>query len=264
MRQFDGIAAYDDFGTLGSFGSSMGSGITLAMWIAVPDPGFAYCWGTVNDGNTTILQAAVNSSKAEVFEANGLYLFMRDQGASILRGNIISATLHDGNPHHLVATHDGPNDVFTAYVDGVNVGAFDYQTQGTPNNFANFAYNFTLGARNVRDTIGGYAELDVCDFQMFTGLANQGDVYALMRHNPRVPYQGLTKCWLSAPLRMGMGLRDYSREENDGTAVGSLVIPDPYQAVGPPSLLPIYAGAAFSTAGAPPAGNPWYYYAQAG
>ena len=226
MRDFDGGNDHIHFGTVGTLGSSLGDGVTIAMWVAMHQATQDALCGILNDGNNTGLRVFINTDEDFLQQANETVLWLRDEDNNYLFGAFAHAGLYDGNPHHLVLTLDGPNNALTAYVDRVSQ-AITYNNQDTPDNFANFAYNFAIGAHYNRAPVASWGEVDICDFQMFTGIATQADVNALMYHAPHVAYGGLTKCWLSAPMRYGEALKDYSGLANAVTNVGSTELVDP-------------------------------------
>jgi hypothetical protein len=141
--------------------------------------------GVFNTGTTSNSTTAFsitlneNAQGATAAVANSIRLFLRDgtspnTGAGLgLGAAFVHPTILDGNYHHLLFTYDssaGASRV-QAYVDGVpqtitlGTGA---AAGSTPTAFANFGFNPSFGARNVRGTVG----------QFFAGTIDEAALYA--------------------------------------------------------------------------------------
>ena len=170
---------YVDITTLGTFGSGIASGISVAFWIKTTNTNKDVLFGTFNDGSNTAIQLWVNADKDANLDAGELLLYLRDEDAKILQGGTTNDTsFNDGSWHHYVITIDSPNNTFVLYEDGTSVG-ISYALQQTADNFTDFQYAMALFARNSRGTIGEETPADLDDFRIYNEILTQAQVDAI-------------------------------------------------------------------------------------
>lgn len=167
----NGDADYVNIGTMGSYGTGLDTNtFVFSAWIrSANTASIMSLLGTINTGNTTILQLQLNcdaNTSADTLGAGKIRLFRRDEdGFNFYGGVDTNSGITDGSPHHLVVL--GDNNGISMWIDGVSQTiATGTDTPGNvPDNMANFEFAMDLGARNVRGTHG----------QFFIG--NMSDVY---------------------------------------------------------------------------------------
>ena len=126
-------------------------------------------FGVFNTGATTAVEVTLNSQGNDALAdtPNTTRFFIRGDDGDAVGVHFTNAALYDGGFHHLVFTFDASLTgvaAFAGYVDGVpqtltlqqvGTGAADADTD--PDTFADFAFDPTFAARNVRTTLGGAA-----------------------------------------------------------------------------------------------------------
>ena len=159
-QDFDGSNDYVGLGTLGSLGSDWGKG-SIAFWFKSTSKTFDYLFGIFNNTGNVGFQIYVNTS-----EEIGMYI-RDDSNVGLTIRSDESVDIRDGNWHHVLLNWDGPNNEGFFCIDGQLVdGAHN---TNTPSNFVDFQHNVPIGARNVRGSIGGYAEGSLDEFFFCTG-----------------------------------------------------------------------------------------------
>lgn len=153
---FDGSNDYVDIGTMGTFGSELGSKtITIESWVKIPLGTIAAIavLGTINIGDNTLLHLKINVDSAEGALVGGLNVAIRDEDDNLLRGGKNNDTgIVDGTWHHLVVVINSSGVTINFYLDS-SLLTTDYDSQNTPDNTANFDFPMTIGARNIRGVI---------------------------------------------------------------------------------------------------------------
>lgn len=196
---FDGVNDYVATSNSTSFGSLLnGSSFEFVLSTTTTDRG-ERLFGAYNLNTNTAIDIVLNENAVgNATLANGVRLYIRADGGTDLGATFTNASLFDGDFHHLVLTYDstgGANRV-TAYLDGV-AQTITYTSANAPTNFANFGFDPSLGARNVRGTIGAFFDGTIDEFAMYDGVLTSTQVqshFAVMIPEP------------SAALLGGLGL----------------------------------------------------------
>lgn len=136
---FDGANDYLLATTMGTFGSSMGSGFSSSFWIKTTSTANISVLGTVNTTTKTSLLVRTN-----VGATGAIQVFLRDESNRTLRG--YAGVVNDGVWHHVVATANTTSRVIGIWVDGVSLTANQTGSSGTISGFADFTYPLTIGA----------------------------------------------------------------------------------------------------------------------
>lgn len=170
-RTFNGTSDYIDIGTLGTFGSvDMTNAFTIAMYFKGTDTSAvrALC-GFINTGSNAFIQIQYNANVAESLDAGKMRISMRgDGGTSAVVAGFASdeASINDGNWHSLVAVFDEPAATATVYLDGSAV-TLTNSGSGSPS-YSNLGFSMTIGARNVRGTIGQFFPGSIAEFAIWS------------------------------------------------------------------------------------------------
>ena len=141
--QFDGSQNYLSLGSLGSFGSNMGSGFYCQFQIQTTSTANAY-FGAVNNMRIII---GLNRTTASANTSGIIRLQLMDTGSGNINVQTTSATnFNDGNIHTLTFLWAGGSaTTVTISVDGVSQ-ALTYANQTALSSFANFSTALYMGA----------------------------------------------------------------------------------------------------------------------
>jgi len=149
---------YINVGTLGTFGSEMGTNKpTMEFWHKSSNTD-AHGMGLYTAGSSDLF-VKLNYDSDNTNQAGYIRAWMKDDSARILQGAVNSNTgISDGSSHYIVIRWDAPNDNIDIFVDGVEK-TFTYKAQGTPNSFNNFSKDFSLMAINVDGTQSSFCNI---------------------------------------------------------------------------------------------------------
>lgn len=149
--QFDGVQNYVSLGTMGNFGSNLGSGFYCKFDIKTTSTAKVN-FGLYNNGLTCVIIAFNTNYIASANVANEINFVVYDDSNKQLAGGLSSPiTFNDGNLHTIIITANFGTNTITISIDG-NVGSIGYSKQQTPSNFHNFGQNFLLGAFSQNGT----------------------------------------------------------------------------------------------------------------
>ena len=161
---FDGTNDYIDLGTLGTFGTQVGTS-TVSVWIKST----ASAQGAVlkvidgasgssstNDPAFGIeLNTALSSGCTTAATAGRTLFYIRDKTGKRLARHI-TTTINEGKWHHIVwRVIDGSANSMEVYVDGVSQ-ALNGSCSESPSSYQNWTRTLALGAQNNRTTRGLY------------------------------------------------------------------------------------------------------------
>lgn len=186
---FDGVDDHLTVTTLGSFGSNIADS-TIEFWIKTTTTAGCYLLGTFNDGSTMGLQIILNASTAATtdFSASSKVTkaWIRGSVGDRVRQFYMTADIYDGEWHH-VALNIGASPITSGqwFVDGFPVPTVALQLNGNPDSFANFQYPISIGARNVRGTIGGFANVSLDEVAVQSTSLTSGRIAARAALVPR-------------------------------------------------------------------------------
>ena len=148
--QFDGSQNYISLGTMGNFGSNLGSGFYCSFQIKTTQTALAEMGFYVGD---TAVMLGFNATGFEVSGAGKLAFFTQSHsivsGSSRFIGNTTNTTnFNDGNIHTIVFTASyAAGGTLTILVDGVSQAITISQVMGSSPTFQNFTEPFYLGGR---------------------------------------------------------------------------------------------------------------------
>jgi hypothetical protein len=177
---------YIDLTDLGTFGSGIDTGSTTFYFsFHTTSTSQESLIGTFNDGTNTGIQINLNTNSSDSADQDKVGIFLRDSAGTPntnQAGSTADLTnLTDGNHHTLMIVFDeGSPDSWTLYYDGTSQG-LSYFQQDSLTTTQDFGYNLTLGARNVRGTIGRYFNGVINEAAIFS--RNFGSSDALDLHN---------------------------------------------------------------------------------
>ncbi len=130
---FDGSQNYVSLGTMGNFGSNLGSGF--------------YCKFQIKSTITSYSEMGYTGGQALIiavggYSGDGMRLYIRDNSSNVLAANVASPSIawNDGNLHTLIYTANFTTQVITISVDGVSQTVF-YENQSPSYSFVNFTGN---------------------------------------------------------------------------------------------------------------------------
>lgn len=173
---FDGTNDYVATTNATSFGSSL-DGSSYEFVFSTTSNARVRLFGTYNTGSTTAIDIVLNENGVgNATLTNGVRLYIRNEAGTDLGATFTNASLFDGGFHQLVLTYDSVNRV-TAYVDGV-AQTITYVDSDAPGTFANFGFAPTLGARNVRGTVGSFFPGTIDEFSMYDSVLSETQVGA--------------------------------------------------------------------------------------
>lgn len=159
--------------TMGSFGSSFGSGISVAFWFRTQNTSNQCITGFFNTGNTTAMIVNINNP------ARGkLSIFLRDEGGLVLSGNTDVLGLDNGMFHHAVATANLATNAITFYIDGESKTAINVIPQ-TPVNFVNLGFVNTVGCRNLRGVYDTFFKGNLAEVIFYNKILTQTEAQGI-------------------------------------------------------------------------------------
>jgi len=214
--QPDGSQSYASLGTLGNFGSNLGSGFYCSFQIKTTQTTEGYFFGEFNEASSQEITVLANQA------GNGIVtIYMQDANNKSLSAQSTSATnINNGSVHSVVVTIIPSTNTITLSIDGSSI-PITYTNQHTPATFNNFTSSFYLGGES-RYGLGNPIACTLDNFQIGTSSSNLYGQYMGI-------YQKGT----------GTTLHDSSGNGNDGTLEGSPV---------PPWVLGFGSGARFNLA----------------
>ena len=150
---FDGVNDYLNIGTLGDFGSKLGSDFTIGFDIKTTSiSGAKAVLATFNSdaGNSN---NAIQIESGEASPQGGLSFLIRDINALSMKVTTVGNIINDGLNHHVIWVKKGNlvTDQFI-YIDNVLVSLTTIANQN-PVTFVNFNQFMPIGARNLRGSI---------------------------------------------------------------------------------------------------------------
>ncbi len=206
---FDGVNDYVNMGTMGTFGSSLGSNKSYSMWIKSSNTtSIMAISGVANLGFTTAIILRINANSAEVLSAGNIQLFSRDSSALELQGGVNTNTgITNGNWHHLVVNVQPSNNIISFFVDGA-IKTTTYAKQNTPTNFSNFNYGFYIGAWDNRGPAAQCFNGTMDEVRIYNRVLSNDEINLTM--NQSKYYSGYVKIWYDA----GTGNETYQVSSN--------------------------------------------------
>lgn len=167
--EFDGSQNYANLGTLGSFGSNIGSGFYCKFKIKTTATGI----GSFGFGATSvqIVRIGFNKSKTEANLNHALQITMRNNSAGkLLRGAAESPTINfnDGTTHEIEYIVLPATNSITIKIDGVSQ-TITYQEVQSPIEFVNLSANpFCFGGSRYNGALSEAIACTVDDFLIGT------------------------------------------------------------------------------------------------
>lgn len=150
-------SGYVDTGTLGSLGSSLGSGFSFEAFVKTSKTGSRARLFSASSATGTVVAVILNSTTGLDAPTGRIYVQILG-GGNNLTGYVNSDTgVTDGNYHHLVVTADPPADTITITLDGV-AQTITYSSQTTPSGFANFVGSAVGAFLTGGESLGGIAD----------------------------------------------------------------------------------------------------------
>lgn len=144
-------AKYVSATTLGTFGSSIGSGIAVSAWVKTTTTNIACVCGVSESSAQMSLQLVLNRNESYANEAGLVHFYFRDFAANIVDAATDDISINDGSWHFIVANLRPSLNSIEIWVDGVKQD-ITYGSQDSPNNFTDFTDPLYIGAL---DTEGG-------------------------------------------------------------------------------------------------------------
>ena len=173
--KFNGTNQYASLGTMGNFGSNLGSGFYCKVPIQTPSTSQGFIWGVQNP----YIQLQANSAANGANVNHALQFTTYDTSNNLLRGGCNSPTINfnDGQKHTIEIDITYSTNTIVIKIDGT-VQTITYDTQGTPHTFSNFAGSLFLGCRNQNGTPDSFFACTLDNFQIGTSASNIFASYA--------------------------------------------------------------------------------------
>jgi hypothetical protein len=164
---FDGVDDYVSCGTLGSYGSEMGTkGITLDFSFKSTYTAAFKQFGIINTGINTLLVINFNRDENDSYSAKKTSFGLRGSGAIYLVG-AISTDIYTGDFFIVSITRQPNTNQVSFYVNGVLQTTLYGSNTATPNTFSNFEYPFTIGAVNSRGSVTSNLACNIPYFRIY-------------------------------------------------------------------------------------------------
>lgn len=164
--KFDGSQNYLNLGTLGTFGSNLGSGLYLSFTLQTSSVATSIgLMGEIKAGNTDTIRLILNLGGVP----GQLSLSFYDHTGNQIVGNITAPALVDGTPHAVTITATTTTIAMT--VDGVDQ-TVNYTNQQTLSSFVNIPLNFIVGGFNNNGTPQNFAAITIDKIQIGTSSSN--------------------------------------------------------------------------------------------
>lgn len=160
---FDGSQNYVSLGTMGNFGSNLGSGFYCSFQINTTQTTIGAVFGMLNVSGTNAVQIEFNSTGGN----GAIRAFLRDTTGKVLDGFASNVSANNGNTHTVEITMVPSTNSIVIKVDGVSK-SISYSTQATPASFINFDSNVILGAKSNHGTINEFLACTLDNFQIGT------------------------------------------------------------------------------------------------
>lgn len=152
--QFDGTQNYVDFGTMGTFGSSLTNGAYVSFTIKTTDTGSnKRVFSVLTGSNKMAIQAFINNT-----QSGSIKFIIADDNAHTLNKEALSANINDGNVHAVVITADVVAMTAVITVDGISQSLNDSNV-GTLGTFVDFNQHLVMGTLNNNGTINNTVAL---------------------------------------------------------------------------------------------------------
>lgn len=150
-RSIDFSGGYADVGTLGSFGSSVPAGFSIACWVQTSSSGVI---GIIGYEQATGSVFSFYFGFAMGSGAGRMQVLVGDVSTGYAAGyNASNTGVTDGNPHFVVATGTPSANTYQLYMDGSTIATGVYNDGPIPTSMSNFAGSQRIGGR------GGYGDL---------------------------------------------------------------------------------------------------------
>ncbi len=140
--RFDGVNDSVGTGTLGSFGSGIGSPTSISLWFKTTSTAVGTLLGTMNAANTTAYMVRTN-----VGTPGTIQFFMRDDANRTLR-MYGGSGLNDGRWHHLAVVTNPSSMNGQIWIDGVSQAVAYTGSSGSLTTFSDFVFPLALGVLN--------------------------------------------------------------------------------------------------------------------
>ena len=173
---FDGVDDYASCGTLGNYGSEMGTkGITLDFGFKSTYTAAFKIFGTINTGTNTLLLVNFNRDENDNYSSKKTSFALRGNGGFYLIG-AISTDIYTGNFFIISITRQPSTNQISFYINGVLQTTLYGSYTTSPNTFSNFEYPFTVGATNNRGTVSFNLNCDIPYFRIYNRALNTSEI----------------------------------------------------------------------------------------
>ena len=164
--KFDGSQNYVSLGTMGNFGSNLGSGFYCSFQIKTTSAALGR-FGNVDNVNFKGFMIGFNETAGGTGAVGKIrFRFGDNNGFNIDVGSSSTVNIYDGNVHTIVITWTAGNSNLNVTIDGSSVPLTT--NAQIPVTFSNWTNNFLLGARNNQGTIGNFYACTLDNFQIGT------------------------------------------------------------------------------------------------
>jgi hypothetical protein len=174
---FNGSSDWVSVGTMGTFGSvTANSDFSIAFWMKTSDTSsLTSIMGTYNSSDDTVVQVAMNRSNTGDID----YFASGSTGGGATRRwfTTTSGGLNDGAWHHVVINVGSSVANSSVFVDSVSK-SLDNKDDDSPT-FSDFQNPMTIGARNVRGSIGNAFDGVIDDMRIYSKILLQPEIDAI-------------------------------------------------------------------------------------
>ena len=181
--RFDGVTGYVDLGTMGTFGSSMGSGVTVVCMVKCADTAAAHVICGRNEGALKNgLRILLNRKSDSNLSAGCIQVILYDNSGTMktLNGGANTDTaICDGKWHMLAVTINPATNTIVILVDNASK-TVTYALQETPNTFANYAtWGMSIGAVNNGGNQAYYFQGFLDEFAIWPSIVSDANLTAI-------------------------------------------------------------------------------------
>jgi len=167
----DGSQNYLSLGTLGNFGSNLGSGFYCKFDIQTS----SVSGGTFGEYNSSNQSVYIEfNAKHEVLSSHDITVVFEGANNSFLIASTNSDTtvsFNDGTIHTIIVTINPGAGTMTLSIDGISQTFTTYRND-TGYTYANFPQNFLIGAYNSTGTPAGFFQCKIDNLQVGTSSSN--------------------------------------------------------------------------------------------
>lgn len=148
---FNGSSDKILIGTMGTFASNLGGGVSTSFWVKTTMTARGCPIGGQSSSGTS-WAISLNIDSDGVADTGKIHFGIRDNDGTWLEGATTNdINFRDGAWHHIIVTMLPTTNTVVLYLDGSSM-PITYRNQQTPDVFSDWSHDFGIGIRNITGT----------------------------------------------------------------------------------------------------------------